>query len=61
VDALVDSTTHLAIEQSHCENEEVDQLIEQLGKPQLVYAETSFFERNQKFRPALQPRPEFIF
>jgi hypothetical protein len=57
VDALVDSTTHSAIEHLTAKMKEVDQLIEQLGKPQLVYAESSFFERNQNFRPALQPRP----
>ena len=57
VDAQVDSATRSAIELLTSRITEVDQQMEQLGKPQLVYAAANFFPRDQNFRPALLPRP----
>ena len=57
VDGLVDATTRHVLEDLTARMKEVDQRIDQLGKPHWVYAGSNFFDRNQNFRPALQPRP----
>jgi hypothetical protein len=57
VDAQVDLTTRSAIDLLTNRIAVVEQQIQQLGKPQLVYAAANFFPRDQNFRPALLPRP----
>ncbi len=47
---------------SNLENKlaEVDQLLKELLKPQLVYAAANFFEPSIKFVPAWRPRPVYL-
>jgi hypothetical protein len=60
VDAIVGAATYQSIEALKAEMKPVDEQLEALPKPKLVYSGAGFFTRAGTFRPSLEPRPIFL-
>ena len=60
VDAVVGAEVTERIAQLTARQKELDGLLAELPKPELVYSAASYFERTFFFRPALTPRPVHV-
>lgn len=60
VDAIVGNEIYAQIDGIKAEIKVVDDQLDALPKPKLVYSGASFFTRAGTFRPSLEPRPVFL-